>query len=246
MNRNLVQRIQELGRRFLLAAGRRCAVCGSRTQADDPVFTAVCTACLKELQPRIDGYCPQCGLLYASPNDHVYLCASCRRSPRPWSLLGFFSPYAGLVRTMITDFKFRARLPLVTVLGTMLQQGFALHEMETSDVLIPVPLHPKRLQERGFNQSLEMARPLVPSLAPILDTRSLIRVRNTQAQRGLDRKARQSNLKGAFAVRGQALVNKHVLLVDDVMTTGSTLAACAGALRKGGVRRVDVLVVARA
>ena len=212
----------------------------------DPVFPELCAACLAEVRPRTGGYCPTCGICYASDRDDVYLCEACRRSPRPWSSLGFFCPYAGLVRSVITDFKFNGRLPLGTLLGKMLRQGFTIHGMERADVVVPVPLHPKRLQERGFNQSLEMARRLVPALAPVVDARSLVRVRNTRAQRGLDKKARHSNLQNAFAVRGKGLEGKRILLIDDVMTTGSTITTCARTLRAGGAERVDVLVVARA
>ncbi|WP_462323432.1 phosphoribosyltransferase family protein [Desulfoplanes sp.] len=240
------ERLQDVCRRIALAAGRRCLICGRRVMERDPVFPELCPACLAEIRPRTGGYCPSCGVCYVSDRDDVYLCAECRRSPRPWSSLGFFSLYAGLARTVVTDFKFNGRLPLVTLLGKMLEQGFLIHGMEPADVVVPVPLHPHRLQARGFNQSLEMARRLVPDLAPVVDARSLVRVRNTRAQRGLDKKARRSNLQDAFVVRGQRFKGKRVLLVDDVMTTGSTITACARTLRAGGAERVDVLVVARA
>jgi ComF family protein len=246
MKLGFFDRIQEIFQRASLAAGRRCLICGKRITEQDLLFPELCSTCRVQFHPRSKGYCPQCGLCYASDSDDIYVCSACRHTPRPWSSLGFFSSYSGLVRAVITDFKFNARLPLVTLLVKMLEQGFAVHEMQTADVVVPVPLHVKRLQERGFNQSLEMARRLVPVLAAELDARSCVRTRNTRAQRGLDQKARRSNLKNAFEVRGNALAGKHVLLVDDVMTTGSTLATCARALHRGGARRVDVLVVARA
>jgi ComF family protein len=242
----LFGRMQGVLQRISLAAGRRCSICGRRIAVRDPLFPELCPACRAALQPRIKGYCPQCGICYASDRDEVYVCSACRHAPRPWSSLGFFGPYSGLIRTVVTDFKFKARLPLVTILAKMLEQGFALHAMQSADVVVPVPLHVRRLQERGFNQSLEMARKLVPTLAPRLDVRSLVRTRDTRPQRGLDQKARHINLENAFAVRGSDLVGKHVLLVDDVMTTGSTLATCARVLHRGGAGRVDVLVVARA
>jgi len=246
MDMGVLDRIQGLMQHIALAAGRRCLVCGRRILQRDAVFPELCSSCLTEIQPRIHGYCPGCGMCYPAGMNDVYLCSACRRSPRPWSSLGFFAPYSGLVRSMISDFKFNARLPLVTLLGRMLQQGSVLHGIQPADVIVPVPLHPRRLQERGFNQSLELARRLVPAWGPRVDVCSLVRVRNTRPQRGLGQKARRHNLKDAFVVRGDRLENKRVLLVDDVMTTGSTLATCTRALRKGGARRVDVLVVARA
>lgn len=242
----ILDRIQGLAQQVALAAGRRCLICGRRIQQRDPVFPQLCPSCLAEITPRIHAYCPGCGMCYPSPVSEVYLCSACRRSPRPWSSLGFFSPYSGLVREVISDFKFNARLPLVTLLGGMLHQGGVLHGLRPADVIVPVPLHPRRLQERGFNQSLELARRLVPTWGPRVDGSSLVRVRNTRPQRGLGRKDRHHNLKDAFVVRGDSLKRKRVLLVDDVMTTGSTLATCTRVLRKGGAKRVDVLVVARA
>ncbi|GAU07738.1 ComF family protein [Desulfoplanes formicivorans] len=246
MNTGVLDRIRGIVQQFALAAGRRCLICGRRIVQRDSVFPELCPDCLADIRPQTRGYCPGCGMCYPSDSMEVYLCSDCRRSPRPWSSLGFFGPYSGLVRSMITDFKFNARLPLVTLLGRMLLQGGVLHDIQPADVIVPVPLHPRRLQERGFNQSLELARRLVPVWGPEVDVRSLVRVRNTRAQRGLGKKARRSNLKGAFAVRGRRLENKRVLLVDDVMTTGSTLTSCARALRACGAGRVDVLVVARA
>ena len=223
MTNGLFDRMQAVFQRISLTAGRRCLICGKRITQPDSLFPELCPTCRAELYPRTGGYCPQCGICYGSESDDVYVCSACRHSPRPWTSVGFFSSYSGLLRTVLTDFKFKARLPLVTLLVKMLEQGFAVHEMQPADVIVPVPLHVKRLQERGFNQSQEMARRLVPILAADLDARSCIRTRNTRAQRGLEKKARHSNLKDAFAVRGDGLTGKHVLLVDDVMTTGSWL-----------------------
>ncbi len=242
----MFQRARGVCARMALALGRKCLYCGGKVRTADSFFGELCPACRKAIKLRIGGYCPGCGACFALETDEVYLCSACRRSPMPWSSLGFFSTYSGFVRSVITEFKFNGRLPLVTLLGKMLQQGFYQHKMEPADVVVPVPLHPKRLKERGFNQSLEMTRQLVPAIAPRVDFRSLLRVRHTTAQLGLDKKARQNNVLDAFRVRNKALAGKHVLLVDDVMTTGATLAGCTRALLKGGARRVDVLVVARA
>ena len=115
--------------------------------------------------------------------------------------------------------------------------------MADADLIVPVPLHPKRLKQRGFNQALLLARafPEVP-----LGREAVVRVRHTVPQVELKPKERRDNVKGAFAVPDPALVKgKNVLLLDDVYTTGATVRECAKVLRRAGARRVDVLTVAR-
>lgn len=112
--------------------------------------------------------------------------------------------------------------------------------------LICVPLHPQRLRERGYNQALELAKPLARALRIPLDADALIRLRHTSAQTGLDAKARRRNLHAAFAVADPARLPAHVAVIDDVMTTGTTLRECARVLRQAGVARVDVWALARA
>jgi ComF family protein len=121
----------------------------------------------------------------------------------------------------------------------------AMVDAERPDALIPLPLHRRRLRSRGFDQTLELARPLAKALAiPLLDD-VLVRVRETAPQSRLDAPARRRNLSRAFAVRAGATLPAHVALVDDVMTTGATLHAAAGALLRAGVARVDTWVCAR-
>ena len=114
------------------------------------------------------------------------------------------------------------------------------------DLLIPVPLHASRLRERGYNQALELARPLAQALTIPLRHDVLLRTRATLAQANLDAKARRKNLRGAFAIVENAALPQHVVIVDDVMTTGATLRECARVLLRAGVSRVDVWALARA
>lgn len=114
-------------------------------------------------------------------------------------------------------------------------------------LLVPVPLHPVRLRSRGFNQALLLARPLGRALGLPVAPRALRRIRRTQAQPGLGAAERRVNLAGAFVVCHPATVSgRHVVLVDDVLTTGATANACAGALRAAGASRVDVYTAGRA
>jgi ComF family protein len=111
--------------------------------------------------------------------------------------------------------------------------------------IVPVPLHPRRLRERGFNPSALLARSLAREHRSRFDASLLLRVRDTPSQTGLGRRARRANLRGAFQVRPGARAPQVIWLVDDVVTTGSTLIECARALRRAGARRVVAICVAR-
>jgi ComF family protein len=115
---------------------------------------------------------------------------------------------------------------------------------EPPQLLIPVPLHPGRLRERGYNQALELARPLSRRLAIPLDYLSCRRTRPTQAQSELPMKERRKNVRGAFQVKGE-IPARHVALIDDVVTTGSTVTELTRLLKRHGVRRVQVWTLAR-
>jgi len=120
-------------------------------------------------------------------------------------------------------------------------------ELSVPEVIVPVPLHPTRLRERGFNQSLLLARSFFPKLRDRIAPHLLLRTRPTIPQSILSGPARRKNLQGAFAVPdGDSLRGRHVLLVDDVMTTGSTIGQCTRVLRRAGCRRIEVFVLAMA
>ncbi|MGJ4728872.1 ComF family protein, partial [Luteimonas sp. SDU101] len=131
--------------------------------------------------------------------------------------------------------------------GRLLSEPMAARfaALDPPDALLPVPLHRSRLRQRGYDQALELARPLAAALRLPLLTGVLQRQRATRAQSELDAGARRRNLRGAFAVGAGMALPAHVVLVDDVMTTGATLHAAARALRKAGVARVDAWVCAR-
>lgn len=179
------------------------------------------------------------------------LCLGCRSAPRPWGRLVAYGPYEGRLRELILAYKFENRLDL----GRQLQE-FALAaferglaqfpELSACDALVPVPLHPKRLRWRGFNQSRELARLLSARRGLPMVQQGLVRVRRTTPQMELKREARAENIRGAFQARKEFVAGRSVLLVDDIMTTGSTLEECARALVAAGAARVDVLVLARA
>jgi ComF family protein len=120
------------------------------------------------------------------------------------------------------------------------------HGLSHPDTLIPVPLHQLRFMKRGFNQAGELGRHVSKVLGIRLLTSALRRRRHTQAQSGLSRKQRRKNVHGAFYWHGSRLTGRHVALIDDVMTTGTTVTECARVLRKAGAKRVDIWVATRA
>jgi ComF family protein len=159
------------------------------------------------------------------------------------------SVYEGVLRTAIHRFKFNKRKVLADPLGILmvkyLSQNPAL-EIKKIDSIVPVPLHKKRLRQRGFNQAELLARVVSRYFEkPVLPL--LERTRNTKAQFDLPRAERFKNINQAFAVSDhQAVFNRRLLLVDDIYTTGSTLAECSKALRAAGARRIEILTLSRA
>lgn len=161
-----------------------------------------------------------------------------------------FAPlrYAWPVAPLIHAFKYRSERAHGRLLGTVMAAAAARHRLSLPEVWIPVPLHPQRQAHRGFNQSGDLARRLQRDTG-VRVAPALRRLRHTAAQAGLTAIERRANLQGAFSLDEgwrRQVANRHVALVDDVCTTGSTAAACAAALRAAGARRVDLWTVARA
>lgn len=152
--------------------------------------------------------------------------------------------YGGAIAHAIKRFKFGGRPDLVARFAPMLVPLVP----PDVDLVVPVPIHPVRLAERGYNQAALLARPVARALAVPFAGRALRRLRDTPKQTTFDRESRHINVRGAFAANGATaravLTGRNVLLVDDVRTTGSTLRACADALNEVGARRVFPLVLA--
>jgi ComF family protein len=213
----------------LLGAGRRDPLCG------------VCWANLERIAPP---WCRCCGV----PLGIDGLCGACRsRRPR-FAYARAALRYGDLAREAIHAFKFGGRRTLADPLGDLLA-GLGLSALPGAapDVLVPVPLHPRRARERGYNQALLLARRLERAWGVPVIADALRRAVATQPQADLDAAARRRNVRNAFAVNYPELVaGRHVVLVDDVLTTGATAGECAMSLRRAGAATVGVLTVARA
>jgi ComF family protein len=220
-------------------------VCGA--ELDKAGSIPICDACLEPPEPFSPEYCcARCRapFLNALPLDEHGLCALCRLGATAYDQCWSYGLHDGRLRELIHLFKYSYMRPLAAVLAQWL--ALAYPRMERFDALVPMPLHWWKRVQRGFNQSELLARELSRRTGvPVL--RAARRRRATAAQAGLTHAQRRDNVRGAFdvprpaAVRGLAL-----LLIDDVLTTGSTVNACAGALKRAGAARVSVLTLARA
>ena len=208
----------------------------------------MCAPCLREPAPlSAEFFCASCRTPFLNPFPlgPDGRCALCRSGLRGFDAAYCYGAYEGVLRDLIHLLKYGKVKTMADPLSRLLSA--ALPRDERFDALTPVPLHWRRQWQRGFNQSELLARSLarrsgLPAISP------LKRVRPTAAQAGLSNTGRRSNVAAAFASRRQAgklVEGKRILLIDDVMTTGSTAASCALALKRAGAARVALLTVAR-
>ena len=237
VNRMLGGRVNnwlQSGQAWLLPA--HCVLCGGVGERGRDL----CAACRADL-PDSGPACRQCAL----PLPAAGLCGRCQRRPRPFAAAAAAFHYRPPVDALVQRLKFGGDIRLARLLGELMSEVLlARAAPPAAEVLVPVPLHPSRLRQRGFNQALELARPLARRSGLPLDARSVERLRATAPQSDLPAKLRRRNVKGAFRVT-PALAGRHVLLVDDVMTTGQTVSELAATLRRAGAASVTVWVCAR-
>lgn len=218
-----------------------CAVCGR-----SPVAGAtrdLCPGCDADL-PRIPTACPRCGLPLPAHRTSNAPCGRCQAAPRAFDRCIAPFEYVAPISHLIAGLKYGHRLAYARLLGELLTDHLAAQRAPLPERLLPVPLHPTRLRERGFNQALELGRIVARRLGIRLDYLSLHRVRATASQADLDGRARRKNVRRAFAVR-RPLEAGHVAILDDVVTTGSTADEIARTLRSAGVAEISVWAIAR-
>ena len=207
----------------------------------------MCDACLEPPEPFSPEYCcARCRapFLNAAPLDENGLCALCRLGATSYDQCWSYGLHEGRLRDLIHLFKYSSMRPLASVFGQWLATAYP--RMERFDALVPMPLHWWKRLRRGFNQSELLARDLSRRIGvPVLPVAR--RRRATSAQTGLTPSQRRDNVRAAFDVpRRDSVSGLSLLLIDDVLTTGSTVNACATALRRAGAVRVSVLTLSRA
>ncbi len=219
---------------YLFASGI-CLACGCELSDAN----SLCASCAGQLR-RVPNPCLYCG----QPNPvSGLLCPACLLNPPRWQKMIAPLRYRGLARDYLRQLKFSDALYLAKTLGREVLEPFR-QNLPGPEALLPVPLHPRRLFDRGYNQAFEIAGVWSHALGVPVDRHALTRLRATPSQSGLTALQRVSNVRGAFAYDSSAGY-RHVALVDDIVTTGSTADEITRLLHRGGVEFVEVWALAR-
>jgi len=221
-----------------------CLLCGQRLQGStmEPDF---CDACMAGVTPLGPAHCCLCAQPFADATSS-HLCGTCLKLPRSFTRVHAACRYRGSIKDAVHRLKHRNQLALAKPLGLILGKTVSNSGPgDPIDYIVPVPLHPHRLRQRGYNQALEIARPLSRQLGLPIEARLLQRSRKTPPQQGLPADQRSRNLRNAFSLAGQ-VTGARILLVDDIMTTGETVRECCRTLLQGGAEEIQVAVVGRA
>lgn len=232
--------VTPVGRTWRWLPPQPCLLCDAPARG-----RALCPGCYRDL-PWQTAACVRCALPLPAAES---LCAACRQSPPLQQHAVAPLRYEFPLDHLVAGLKYRRQLAPARLLGRLLGDAVLAQDLPRPDLLLPVPLHRDRLAERGYNQALEIARPLARATGLPLETCLVQRQRATAAQMTLDAAARATNPRGAFRLDTERLARlgriDRVAVVDDVMTTGATLAEIAGVLLAGGIAAVDFWVVAR-
>ena len=224
----------------------RCITCDNPLERH--VSLPFCPSCLDGIRFIRSPLCPCCGIPFPVTVGEDHLCGDCLTEKKPYAVARSVGRYEETLLTAIHRFKYRGRAGIGVILGGIMAD-FAgmIWDMKVFERIVPVPLHRKRLRERGFNQAVILARELVKRFDIPLDFMSLRREVFTPPQVGLGREERSANVHGAFSARHpERIAGRRILLVDDVYTTGSTLAECSRILLRAEAESVAVLTLARA
>ncbi|TAK75367.1 MAG: ComF family protein [Gammaproteobacteria bacterium] len=218
-----------------------CILCSHPTARS----TNICFTCQQSL-PILPDHCLQCAQFF-SGMEKTPLCHTCHHQPPPFDRTFALFPYQSPITQLIIQLKFQHRLPIAKSFADLLIQRLQTtwyRRQKLPDLIIPMPLHPHRLRERGFNQAVEIAKPVAKKLGIPLDLHGIKRTKHTQAQSALPALERKRNITNAFtAYRDYSGLTLAV--VDDVVTTGQTMAECCHVLKQHGARQIDVWCCAR-
>ena len=222
-----------------------CSICGKPFSAEKEVV--ICTYCLSQIKYIGNPLCSKCGKPFYSELLADHLCGDCLAGKRYFNRARAMGYYDGILRKAIHLLKYKLKNNLAFSLGNLMadRMQYFLNGV-TYHLIIPVPLHTKRLRERGFNQALLLSRLISKKYKIPLDGCTLIRKRQTKPQVGLSEQDRKDNVKGSFLLlKGDKVLDRDILLVDDVYTSGNTVEECSKVLIKAGAHKVDVLTLAR-
>lgn len=202
----------------------------------------LCLACQDSL-PFNREACPICGIPIPARREKGR-CGRCSKKQPPFDSTFALFTYDEPVRYLIRSLKYNANYPVGRLLGSLMAQALLSHP-NRPQLIIPVPLHPIRFRERGFNQAIEIARPISKTLGIPIALDQCVRTKETQVQSGLPARQRTKNIKHAFNIR-QPIEASHVAILDDVVTTGATVTELAKTLHSEGINQIDIWACARA
>lgn len=218
-----------------------CLICGCLSRSS----RNICAECELDL-PRMPAHCVSCGQFITIENIRT-ICGSCISNPPPCSRTFALFPYETPITQLIIALKFQQQLSHAKLFGNILAERIQKNWYANKpypDLIIPVPLHPHRLSERGFNQALEIARPIAKLLGLTIDITGSRRIKPTLAQSSLTLTKRKENMTRAFSVN-RNYSGMHLVIIDDVMTTGCTMFELAEALKDRGAKQIDLWCIAR-
>ncbi len=210
-----------------------CALCGADCSG------LICPGCDGDL-PRLTSTCARCGM-----PSQISVCIACLVKPPPWDCLVVPYSFAYPIDKIIHEFKYRGSVFWGSFLAGEIVRRGQLLDIPLPEILVPVPAHPRRLAERGFNQAVELARGIGRALAIPVHTGTVARIGSHPPQVGLSAGQRRMNVRGAFEVMGRDLARGKVAIVDDILTTGATATELTRVLRRSGADQIQVWVVAR-
>jgi ComF family protein len=220
-----------------------CCICRRRLKSDENI---ICNDCYSRIRLISLPYCERCGRSVPSPD--IKVCNTCITEHHPCSYIRGVSPYDGIAENLIILLKYNGKRGTTKALTKLMTQVISKEEIyRNCEVIVPVPLHTTRKRERGYNQAELLGKELSAELNMPLISDALIRVRATPSQTKIPSEERRTNVQDAFAVNKRRIGlirGKTVLLVDDVLTTGSTLNECARTLLEGDVKEVLGIVCA--
>jgi ComF family protein len=224
----------------------RCHLCKGPVAGGEVLH--LCPGCRDTLRFLGSPLCPRCGIPFATEGGADHPCGACTVHPPPFAAARGALLFDGAARDLVHHFKYERRVHLVHPLGLLTAGKLAEFAADSgASLIVPVPLHVRRLRQRGFNQALLLGEYLARSWRLPLARHNLRRIRWTEPQINLSAAERSANVRNAFAVADPArLEGRCVILVDDVFTTGSTVAECSRALRRAGAEAVVVVTAARA
>lgn len=212
-----------------------------------PAFTEIhlCAGCLNKITLIHPPLCLCCGVEFNAGGDS-HLCGACLAKPPYFNRARAIFRYDDASRALVHSFKYGGRTVGRQTFRTLTSHVASMADLSSPELIVPVPLHPRRLKERGFNQALVLAQILFSEDKKLIYPDLMTRNRWTEPQVGLSGQDRRQNLSGAFSVRDKGkIVGRRILLIDDVLTTGTTLNECAKVLKSCGAIQVEALTLAR-